>query len=159
PVVGITCSAGTRIARTQITLRIVARQRDRSGLLNLAKPRPICSVRRDDHPFASQRVESPVRLKVEVRHLGTRRLVRQRLKHICQASCRSNGCTPCSCSFKKTKPPSLRQCLLCSLQSRRRSCASQNSLQFVPQLQPSCPARDTRLRNHRGGCDVTLPSI
>ena len=57
-VIGIFISAGSLICGTEITLRIVFWRELGIGLLLLALPGTLCTVRRDDYPLARQRIES-----------------------------------------------------------------------------------------------------
>ena len=65
---GIAHAAGARVPGTEVALRVVVRLPRRSGLLDLALPGPLGSMRRDQHPFTGERVEAAVGVLLPVEH-------------------------------------------------------------------------------------------
>ncbi len=59
-VLRIPCAIRTLISRAQIASRVVTRQILRGGLLNSPKPRPLCSMRGNQHPLACKWIEPAV---------------------------------------------------------------------------------------------------
>ena len=57
-VVGIDGAVGAAVARAEIAWRVVRRRRGRRGPLRLACPGALVAMRRDQHPFAGERVEA-----------------------------------------------------------------------------------------------------
>ncbi len=58
---GITDTAGAFIARTQITRRVIIRQRLVGLLLYLSLPWTLCTMRRDQQPLTGEKVQAAVR--------------------------------------------------------------------------------------------------
>ena len=60
-VVGIAVAVRAPVARAEVAVRVVGERRRCRRPLGLADPRPLVAVRRDQHPFAGQRVEPTMR--------------------------------------------------------------------------------------------------
>src|ERR1700690_254043 len=61
-VIGIFGAAGSRVAGTQITSGIVSGPIGRCRLIDLAEPWSLAAMRRDQHPFARQRIPAAMRI-------------------------------------------------------------------------------------------------
>jgi hypothetical protein len=66
-VLGIFGAAGSRVAGTQITSGIVSGPIGRCRLIDLAEPWSLAAMRRDQHPFARQRVPAAMRILLQFR--------------------------------------------------------------------------------------------
>jgi len=60
-----TTSAG--ISGAQVALRVITRQRLDGHFFHLALPRALRAVRRNQYPFLCQRIESPVRIPLQIK--------------------------------------------------------------------------------------------
>ena len=65
-IVRVARAVGADVARAKIAVRVVSQRRRRGDRLALALPRPRHPMRRDERPFAGQRIEAAVRRLAEI---------------------------------------------------------------------------------------------